>query len=106
MCGGQVYMKEEGGLSEGGEEREDEEEGKREKVQRGEDEKRVEGVEDQHKMENSGSVALENRTMQKEVERKTGEVRYNVLPYVQRYQVVSGSLPCLQWSLDSFCFQS
>ena len=40
--------------------------------------KRVEGVGDQDKMENSSSVALGNRTME-EVERKTER------PYVQRY---------------------
>ena len=60
-------MKEEGGLSEGVEEREDGEEEKRKKVQRGEDEKRVKGVGDQDKMENSSSVALRNRTMEERV---------------------------------------
>ena len=38
-------------------------------MERGEDEKRVEGVGDQDKMENSSSVALRNHTMEKEVER-------------------------------------
>ena len=52
-------------------EREDGEEGKMEKVQRGADKKRVEGVGDQDKMENSSSVALGNHTMEKKVERKT-----------------------------------
>ena len=48
---------------------------KREKVERGEDEKRVEEVEDQDKMENSSSVVLGNCTMEKEVERKTERER-------------------------------
>ena len=41
----------------------------------GEDNKRVEGVGDQDKMENSGSIALGNRTMEKKVERKTERQR-------------------------------
>ena len=71
VCVWEAGMKEEGGLSEGVEEREDGEDRYREKVQRGEDKKRVEGVGDEDKMENSSSVALGNCTMEKEVERKT-----------------------------------
>ena len=67
-------MKEKGGLSEGGEERGWRGE-KEEKCTEGEDEKRVEGVGDQDKMENSTSVDLGNRTMEKEVERKTERQR-------------------------------
>ena len=60
----------------GGGEREDGEEGKREiRCRGGEDKKRVEGVGDQDKMENSSSVALGNHTMEKEVERKTERQR-------------------------------
>ena len=63
----------EGGLSEGLR-RERMKRKERWKRCRGEDEKRVEGVGDQDKMEND-SVSLGNRTMEKEVEKKTERQR-------------------------------
>ena len=74
VCVWEAGMKKEGGLSEGGEERG--RRGRKEgKGAEGEDERRVEEVGDQDKMENGSSVALGNRTMEKKVERKTERER-------------------------------
>ena len=62
-----------------------------------EDEKRELGIKIKWRI--VAALLWETVQWRRALERKTQtEVRYNVLPY--------GSLPCLQWPLDSLCFQS
>ena len=56
---------------------------------------------DQDKMEDSSRVALGNHTVRSGEEDREGEVRCNVLPYVQICEMASGLLPCLPWPSNS-----